>query len=195
VYFSGTSIVAGDTMHLWGAQVEDLPFASSYIPTTTTAVTRAADDLLIPFSGNAPRIDASHANEMTLILDADLYMGNNGQIYQHFLSSSLSHEYMVRVAPTGAQYMYAGNNDAIANNSTWIDNQTNRIAYVVNADNTGLGYQNGVFGGSGSVAADSIGNATTLYIGSWSYTWRMYGHIRNFRIYDKALTPAEIAVA
>jgi len=30
VYFSGTSIVAGDTMYLWGAQVEALPFASSY---------------------------------------------------------------------------------------------------------------------------------------------------------------------
>jgi len=132
---------------------------------------------------------------MTLILDADLYMGNAGQFSQHFLSSSLAHEYLVRVAPAGAQYMFAGYNDTVAYNSSWIDNQTNRIAYVVNADNTGVGYQNGVFGGSGSVAADSTGNTTVLYIGSWAYTWGIYGHIRNFRIYDKALTAVEISAA
>jgi len=37
---------------LWGAQIEKASFASSYIPTTTAAVTRNADVLTFPTSGN-----------------------------------------------------------------------------------------------------------------------------------------------
>ena len=40
--------IAAQTIYVWGAQVEALPYASSYIPTTTVSVTRARDALSYP---------------------------------------------------------------------------------------------------------------------------------------------------
>ena len=45
----GPSTLA-QTIYAWGAQVEALPYASSYIPTTTVAVTRARDALSYPIA-------------------------------------------------------------------------------------------------------------------------------------------------
>jgi hypothetical protein len=43
---SGTGTVS-QTVYVWGAQYEALPFATSYIPTTSVNVTRSADSLII----------------------------------------------------------------------------------------------------------------------------------------------------
>ena len=42
--------IAAQTIYVWGGQVEALPYASSYIPTTTVSVTRAADSLRYPIA-------------------------------------------------------------------------------------------------------------------------------------------------
>ena len=44
-------------IYVWGAQLEALPFASTYIPTTNTPITRAADENSIQYNGNVPRGD------------------------------------------------------------------------------------------------------------------------------------------
>ena len=42
--------IAAQTIYVWGGQVEALPYASSYIPTTTVSVTRAVDSLRYPIA-------------------------------------------------------------------------------------------------------------------------------------------------
>jgi hypothetical protein len=46
-FSGGSSLVDVLNIYLWGAQIEAGPGATSYIPTTGTAITRAADNLLI----------------------------------------------------------------------------------------------------------------------------------------------------
>ena len=45
--FNGGTATAGDSFYLWGVQIEQQSFASSYIPTTTATVARGADNALM----------------------------------------------------------------------------------------------------------------------------------------------------
>jgi hypothetical protein len=70
---TGTSYT-GDgvsSLYLWGAQLEAAPFATSYIPTTSASVTRAADACGIPISAFG-----FNANEWSILVEAQ-YLGNN----------------------------------------------------------------------------------------------------------------------
>jgi hypothetical protein len=47
IHFTGATATTGDSLYVWGVQVEAQSFASSYIPTTTATVARGADSALM----------------------------------------------------------------------------------------------------------------------------------------------------
>lgn len=77
VFLSMGSLGAGDTLDLnvTGAQLEELPYASSFIPTTTAALTRNAEKLTYPITGNRTaatesmvvRVSPEYANNILLV--------------------------------------------------------------------------------------------------------------------------------
>ncbi|MBI2439308.1 MAG: hypothetical protein HYV45_01755 [Candidatus Moranbacteria bacterium] len=60
---SGSTI--GDYNYFWGAQLEQASFASSYIPTAGSALTRISDSLEYPLSGNAEDTTGTVVLEVT----------------------------------------------------------------------------------------------------------------------------------
>jgi len=187
IYHNSFSTSAGngiDGNYVWGAQVEALPFASSYIPTTTAAVTRAADKLSLALSGNM-----SLMHNVSVIADCDFFNIASLQ-YQGILDSGGGNRFVFHTLANGTFQNYAGQ-------SSWggsiSPDTVTRLA--ISNDTTKRSYQDGVL-------VTSISNQNTyepnnpLLIGRFfNNTFPMYGHIRNFRIYDQALTSVEIAAA
>lgn len=61
-----TTTSVGKSVILWGAQLEALPYATSYIPTTTASVTRAYKSQSFTTDGNLPNIDNDATFEFEL---------------------------------------------------------------------------------------------------------------------------------
>jgi len=167
-----------------GTQLEALPFASSYIPTTTAAVTRAADHLSISTSGNLLPINSA----FTILADAD-YKGNAGTafplnsaqlfentaVFRYFINSGNAH-----IAGTVA----GGNNPAI--NTVARLGASSDLATVKT-------YLDGAVVGSATAVNTASASNLALSIGSdHNGNYPMYGHIRNFRIYNESLAAADI---
>lgn len=160
-------------------QLEALPFASSYIPTSGSPVTRATDRLAIPLAGVGSEITVS------MIVDSSGFTGNNRLFdfrsspdYYWVLYNGSSLEVRLgnpdsRSAPVGLDYLSSPKTIAVS---------------------SGIGlFSNGI---KVSGAPASTSNATfnsafigdDLGVGSRS----IWGHIKNFRIWDKALTAEQV---
>ncbi|MDX8382794.1 MAG: hypothetical protein R8M45_01855, partial [Ghiorsea sp.] len=156
---------------VWGGQVEALPFATSYIPTTTQAVTRAADSLSIPAQGIAALSSA------TLAFDADLLGNTVGWVVES--------EVVNLYNGNGGYGIYASGGTLFPSNFVPIGN-TSRM--VVRVDSASL-----------SIWRDGVMLQTTAATGAYPFNVAavrlfpdLYGHLRNLKIYDQTLTDAEI---
>ena len=181
------------TVIISAMQLEALPFASSYIPTTTVAVTRAADNLTIPSSGNVLQSIASG----TVMMDYDCLDSLGSGNYNRPVS-------LVNNTTADAfRFGYSGTNGFNANGTIWLDHVANNMSRVaVSWDGTtkrlfiGGNFITGAT--SGTVLRVFPTNCNGIEVGKFSTAGAHryhFGHVRNFRIYDRALTDTEVAAA
>ncbi|MDX8382604.1 MAG: LamG-like jellyroll fold domain-containing protein [Ghiorsea sp.] len=172
------------TYHLWGAQLEPLPRATSYIPTTTQVVNRAADILHIPASGNVGSM-----RNVTFVATCD-FLNINAMGSQGILDSGVggANRFLVHTLNTGAFQNFAGQSQLSGSIQA---NVVTRIAVSNGMEKRS--FQDGALVGSaGNVSSTVVSNNIT--IGAfYDGTSPMYGHIRNLRIYDQALTDVEVS--
>ena len=180
------STFAGDgstiNIYTWGAQLEEMPFASSYIPTTTAAVTRAGDSLYVTYNENIP---APNTEEMSVLCDIDILGLDTIHGKPWRVEGETLRQLQVRTDTFVPKFFYGSNS---ADSNAMVAGSSERVGCVYDKT-SGYIYLDGELLDS-LVVTTIAGSATSISIAAY---W--YGHISNFRIYDVALSSQEMRIA
>jgi hypothetical protein len=207
----------GDSFYVWSGQLEDLPFASSRIPTGTIAVTRPTDLCYVDFNGNGPAFDAGdtftiladvqlkQVTDFDGILDAlqgwtgPIKCGNGAFINQIVFDmgtpSGMTKQDNFLAAVSGKfRYQRSGYLEYAPQNV----GKLVRIGITLSADETCKLYADGSLQAQRIIplADSTLPYPEIIGIGSSvAENSAMFGHIRNFRIWDMALDDQQIEIA
>jgi len=189
IFVDGGGITTStDTLYVWGMQSEALPFASSYIPTTTAAVTRGAENCYTDLLNNTPYLIGNYS----VACDFN-YLGKNTNNTVWSISNST---YIMFRATWGNGNGAVWYGTAASNTLTdFLSNTEYRAVTVYTASDVSF-YVDGVY--KNKVAGNLViyNGLNRIQIGSERdpAANNLFGHIKNFRIWDRALTTQEAAL-
>ena len=181
------------TVEIAAPQVEALPFASSYIPTEGSAVTREPDVLSVPTSGNL----SESIEDVTVMLRYNLSSFEAVINARRFYGTSSSTNHFsahAGISNTGlfSAYTYTTGSAAVLSGQS----ATLSGVLIARQDNNTQRLNIGSLSATNSVLnpPESIGN--TLVIGGIgtlpTNTTYIYGNIKDFRIWNRSLADNEL---
>ena len=174
----------GDTLYAWGGQCEEARFASTYIPTQATTVTRAGDRLVYDPSNLDPTVGTAYAE----VTQLDPRTTQSPSSYLVIDSGSGAGP----LSSSGVQNIFF-NDGAVTNNVLGVSQYAHRVAVASTWGGVTLSICGG--GSSPTTAAfdGSIGGAAWagISVGGVGDVSNWDGTIRNLRIW-KAKVPAEV---
>lgn len=184
--------VSGGSAYIYGAQLETGSVATSYIPTTTAAVTRNADVVLVSgaVSGSIGQTSGTIYAEVVNTLVSSYA---EGYVYRVFADAN--NEIWARKEGAGNTYSFRWR--ANGQNTTFLNvavpNGVSKIAFGYKSGDTAL-FLNGsqVATTNTDVRAFSV-NPTTIALGSTSSGQFFNDRIRAVALYTTRLTNAELA--
>ena len=180
---------SGSTVILWACQLEELPYASSYIPTSGTTVTRAQETCV----DATPTINSEEGvlyAEISALVENDgirlisLNDGTTGNIVQIYYSGSAN--------KIICQTKVAGSTQSSLQYVASSQTDIHKVAFKYKENDFAL-WVDGVEINTdlvGSVWAEGTLTELDFDIGSGSLPF--YGRTKDLRIYDKALTDSEL---
>lgn len=174
-------------VYIWGASMEDSAgFASSYIPTTSGSVTRNADVLRYPATGNVNPLSGSYYFEFTSGHTA-VDGGENDPF---------------SIDGNGTQ-IFLGSGDAYIYTKNRVDNVQVNLGYTIVPRTlynfAGKWVTGGQYGGTINGSALTTGTQTNtssfsyITVGSNTGTSQLHGTMRNVRVWKKSLTNAQLS--
>jgi hypothetical protein len=178
-------------IYIWGAQIEAGAFPSSYIPTTTASVTRNADVLTYPSSGNAADAGTIYAEYTPLVINAGAFRQNlclsdgtaNNRICLAQISQTGGSDTLVVVSGGVTQASPA--NAAIVAGTTY----KKAAYYDTNAFRAARG---------GTLSAEDTSGAVPTFdkieIGHNASSQQASATIKNVRVYQSVFTDAQLQI-
>ena len=178
------------SIFVWGAQVEKVECATSYIPTTTTSVTRADDDISLTsassYIGQTAGTVYVEATIDNIIGDANFITvsdGSDNNIVR--ITFNVNADIRMYVKANGA---------AIINDVETITAGTYKFAIVYSSGDTRV-YRNGVQLSSSNTAFTFSSTVDEIDIGqSFAATGQANNWLRAFAFYKRALTDSEAKI-
>jgi len=181
-------VTDGDAVYAFGGQYEAATFASSYIgPTTTGSATRNADVLTFTASGNindtvgtvAATFDSEFPSPLSTILQRSTTGSAGGFAVDANRKARIYDGTTTVINPQAGVTKATGTNKA-----AWRWSDVDDLM-VVTINGAAISTGTGAFDGN-------IANGDPPYIGSANTIYHMWGHIKDFRIWNRAFTDAKL---
>lgn len=166
---------------VWGAQLEVGSFPTSYIPTTSAAVTRAADVASIG--------GLSLTNATLAVMATPQATDSTFRRAVSLNDGTTSNEAYIGIASSNAKgFVFAGGvQQAAFNGSAWTGSQKVGLSFAAGAQAASF------FGGAATTAAGaSAPTATTLNIGHIASSAQFDGYVQSVRVYTPPLSNAQL---
>jgi hypothetical protein len=179
------NLISGESLYMWGFQIEEGSYPTSYIPTKGSAVTRNADRC-----NNAGDSTIFNDDEGVLFLDiAGFENGGNDKILRLYSSSNLQEYVDIRLDELENRYQMVvranGVNQTTGGQYALPQTDFNKIAVKYKENEFAL-WVNG-----DKIQTDSSGDTPTG-LDTVNFEASLIGKVRSFLYFNEALTDAEL---
>lgn len=190
----GGATVSGDYIYLATPQVEDGSCASSFIISGTTAATRASDIVTVPINNNLYNLPFTvlcevHKNWYKTPNAAPRVFDTGG----HQTGAAIILGFGRSTDYDGFPYCDIGGANRRVNENASLEKMV--MGMRVKSDQSTCSVSNGRISSETKTTWSYIQNSATIRIGGQTTAGlrHLFGHIRNFRIWHKALTDQQMA--
>jgi hypothetical protein len=180
---SGPSTLNG-TLYLWGAQIEAGAFATSYIPTTTTSATRAADNVQM---NTSPWFNESAGTFYAANLYATHFDAGRAFTVQDVVPNPSSYITLIAPRTAGGQLYWQRDNEIAATGNILSTNAVNRMAGAYASADLAVAHNGGSL--ATNTNAGALSGITKLCVGSagGASSWQN-GYIRRLAYFNTRLS-------
>lgn len=190
---TGATCTSDKNIYFWGSQIEIGSFPTSYIPTTTAAVTRAADDLVLPTGSWFNNSSGTLFGEATAYNSvATASVGSSPTVASINTSTASNIARIGRYISSPSTGLFQSNVASLTFNNLglWPNNSLQKIAGSYS--NTGFSSLLGTNPVNTSGAAPLTGTPTEIRIGQYTLNGYWSSTISKIRYYPARVADAQL---